>query len=77
MKIKLRGTLTTAQLRQMLYEATHEMEKLGVQHVRGCNLYLTPVDEDGEEVRPVRHGKRIKELAIKPPVPTVGDEYSI
>jgi len=77
MKIKLRGTVTTADLRQMLYQAAHEMEELGVWHVRGCNLYLTPVDEEGQEVRPARHRKRIKEITIKPPTPTVGDEYDI
>ena len=77
MKIKLRGKVTTAELRQMLYQAAQEMEELGVWHVRGCNLYLTPVDEDDQEVRPARHGRRIKEITIKPPAPSVADEYQI
>jgi len=75
MKIKLKGTITTAELRQMLYQAVTELEELGVHHVRGSSLYLTPIDEDGEEVKPYRNRRYLKEISIKPPESSVADEY--
>ena len=77
MKIKLNGHITTKELRQMLYQAVSELEELGVHHVRGCNLYLTPADEDGEELKPVRAGRKIRELTVKAPEPSAADEYGV
>jgi len=77
MKIKLKGTITTAELRQMLYQAVTELEELGVLHVRGSSLYLTPIDEDGDEVRPYRNKRYLKEITIKPPDLSAADEYGL
>ena len=76
MKIKLQGRRTTAELRAMLHRALDELEALGVTHARGANLYLTPVDEDGAEVRPRRYRHEIKELSIKGPYRSAADEYA-
>ncbi len=75
MKIKLQGNRTTAELRQMVHRAVDELEALGVTHVRGGNLYLTPVDDEGREVRARRNSRNVKELTIKGPYPCAADKY--
>ena len=75
MKIKFIGTVTTEDLRQMLFDAVKEIESHGVHHVRGCNLYFSPIDEFGEEIRPYKNRRYIKELKIKPPYASAADEY--
>ncbi len=47
-RIRLKGLRSTHELRQMLNEAVDELERLAVPYVRGCNLYVTPADEDGD-----------------------------
>ncbi len=77
MKIKLQGLRTTAELRAMVHLAVDELEALGVTHSRGCNLYLTPVDAEGEEVKLSRDRKAVKDLTIKGPYPAAADEYGV
>lgn len=77
MKIRFDGIITTAELRQLLYQAVTEMEDLGIRQMRGCNLYFTPVDDSGKSYKPRKNGKGISEIKVDGPYRCAADELSV
>ena len=79
MKIKIKGEMTLAQLRQCLFEQLHEMEeRFNVRHVRDVTLYITPTNGLGGEVY-CRDGlgQEVSTLYSKGPYRSVADHYDI
>lgn len=58
--------------------AIAQLQEMGVKQVDRCNVYLTPVDQDGEEVHAWGNKKKpIKEIEIKPEISQNPDKLSI
>jgi hypothetical protein len=67
MKIKITGLMNLEQFSRRFEIALYQLEKMGVNQVGRCNLYLTPVDQNGEEIHIYGDRKKpIKEIEIKP-----------
>lgn len=77
MKIRFDGIITTAELRQLLYQAVTEMEDLGIRQMRGCNLYFTAVDANGRSVSPRINGRKITEITVDGPYKSAADDFGI
>ncbi|MEW8418833.1 MAG: hypothetical protein AB2669_00540 [Candidatus Thiodiazotropha endolucinida] len=77
MKIRFDGIITTAELRQLLYQAVTEIEGLGIREMRGCNLYFTAVDKNGRPVSPRLHDKSISELTVDGPYKSAADDFGL
>ncbi|MET0076217.1 MAG: hypothetical protein ABW130_18350 [Candidatus Thiodiazotropha lotti] len=77
MKIRFDGIVTTAELRQLLYQAVTEMEDLGVRQVRGCNLYFTPVDGSGKSFKPRKNNKTVSEIDVDGPYQCAADDLGV
>ena len=77
MKVRFNGIVKTAELRQLIYQALREVEELGVEQMRGCHLYFTPVDAGGKSYEPRKHGKGISELQIDAPYRCAADELGL
>lgn len=71
-RIRLKGLRSTLELRQMLNEAVDELERLAVPYVRGCNLYVTPADEDGDPLI-----ARKTKFTIKEPYHCAADDHDL
>lgn len=53
MKIRVKGELTIAEIRQALFEKLHEVEDdLAVRYSMGATLYINPTNGFGEKVEP-------------------------
>lgn len=75
MKIKINGRMTLAELRQSLFQAVNELGEVGISSVKGCNLYLTPLDKEGDEIKPVKNRRELKELVVKSPYRSATEYY--
>ncbi len=52
MKIKIPGEMTVLEMRQCIIEQLFVLtDDLNIKHVRGINLYATPTDGKGNEVK--------------------------
>lgn len=76
-RIQLKGLRTTQELRAMLHEAIDRLEALGITHLRGSNLYVTPADKEGNPVFPREHRRKINSITIEEPYRSVADEHGI
>lgn len=66
------------QFSERIQIAIAQLQEMGVSQVDRCNLYLTPVDQDGEEVHALGNKKKpIKELVIKPETEENPDKMTI
>ncbi|MFZ6047346.1 hypothetical protein ACFW0H_14665 [Pseudomonas sp. CR3202] len=79
MQIIIKGEMTIAQLRQAFYEKLSELEQdYGVKHLKGATLYVTPVNEFGEEVVPRnRCGQPVNKLHSTGPYKSAADDFKI
>lgn len=77
LKIRLNGERTLDELRMMLIDATWRLDELGITHVRGVNIYLTPVSADGAPVTPVANGRMVTTLTIEEPYRSAADEHGL
>lgn len=50
MRVKIVGKQTTAQLREYLEQFVNQVERLGITHVTGTNIYFNPIDEQGDAI---------------------------
>jgi hypothetical protein len=76
MKITLRGLRDTKDLRAMLHEAVDRLEAMGINRLRGVNLYVTPADENGEPLtRLGRDRLSGMTIVIENPYRAAADEY--
>ena len=77
LRIQLRGTRTTEDLRDMLRQAVDRIEEHGITHASSINLYVTPSDENGAPVTPVANGQTVSTIIIEAPYKSAADEYGL
>lgn len=77
MRIQLKGLRTTQEMRAMLHDAINRLEDLGITHVRGTNLYVTPADKEGSPVMPRQHKRKVTSIIIEEPYRSAADEHGI
>jgi len=66
------------QLSERLQIAIAQLQEAGVKYVDRCNLYLTPVDGEGDEVHIWSNKKKpIKEIEIKSEIEERPDKITI
>lgn len=76
-RIKLKGLRTTQDIRIMVHDAMCQLEELGVTHLRGVNLYVTPADAEGSPVMPRQYRKKITEITVEEPYRSIADEHKV
>lgn len=79
MKIRVKGELPIAEIRQALFEKLHEVEDdLAVRYSMGATLYINPTNGFGEKVEPHNtHGRKIENLYSEGPYRSAADEFKI
>ena len=77
LRIQLRGSRSTEELRDMLRQAVDQMEEHGIKQASGVNLYITPLDENGARVTPVANGQAVNTIVIEAPYKSAADEYGL
>lgn len=50
MRINIRGKRSLDEVRELLLHYVERLEKIGINHVTGMNLYFNPVDDEGVEI---------------------------
>lgn len=76
-RIQLKGQRTIQELRAMLFEAIGQLEEHGVTHVRGCNLYVTPLDQNGTPLTRFPCLQGMPSIVIEEPYRSVADEQGL
>ena len=79
MKIRLKGEMTLADIRQALFEQLYSVEEdYAVRHSRGATLYINPTNGFGDEVVPRDwKGEEVKKVTSTGPYRSAADEYKI
>lgn len=79
MKIKVKGEMTIADIRQALFEKLQEIEeRFGVRHTLDATLYIRPSNGFGDDVSPrYSNGEAVKALYSTGPYRPASDEYDI
>ena len=79
MQIKVKGEMTIAEARQVLYEKLHELEDdYAVRHIRSMSLYLTPTNGFGDELVPHnKAGRKVDKLYSEGPYRCAADEFKL
>lgn len=77
MKIRIRGEMTLAQVRQALFEKLLEVEeRFAVRYTVGITLYISPSNGFGDTVTPVYvNGKEVTVLYGEKPYDSAADQY--
>ena len=79
MQIKLKGEITIAELRQVLFETLHEVEdEYAVRHARSITLYFTPTNGFGDEVVPRNTlGGKVDKVYSEGPYRSAADDFKL
>ena len=79
MQIKLKGEITIAELRQVLFEMLHEVEdEYAVRHARSITLYFTPTHGFGDEVVPRNTlGGKVDKIYSEGPYRSAADDFKL
>ncbi len=79
MRIKIKGEMTIAELRQAIFEKLHELEDAyAVRYSHGGTLFVNPTNGFGDEVVPHnRHGRKVENLYSDGPYRSAADEYKL
>ena len=79
MQIKLKGEITIAELRQVLFEKLHEVEdEYAVRHAQSITLYFTPTNGFGDEVVPRNTlGGKVDKIYSEGPYRSAADDFKI
>ena len=79
MKIKVKGEMTIAELKQALFEELHEVEdSLAIRHTLGATLYINPTNGFGDKVVPHnRGGRKVKSLYSSGPYKSAADDFGL
>ena len=79
MKIKVKGEMTVAELRQALFEELSTIEEnYAVRYSRGATLYINPTNGFGDEVVPRNKlGHKVNTLYSDGPYRSVADDYKL
>ncbi len=78
-RIKLGGSgnqWTVTELRALANEAVDRIEATGIAHVKGCNLYVSPVDSKGQPIVRV-HGAELEDIVIAAPYRSAADDHGL
>lgn len=77
MKIRVKGEMTLAEIRQALWERLQEAEEdYAVRYSRGAVLFINPTNGFGDDVTPLREdGSAITDLNCHGPYKSAADEY--
>lgn len=65
MRVRIQGTNDLRKLRDALIQMVADMDEMGIKHVVRGGFYFTPVDENGDEVKPRRYGKAVTGWTVK------------
>ena len=78
MKIKVKGEMTLAEIRQALFEKLCEIESdLAVRHSQGATLYINPTNGFGDAVEPRKGGRKVDTLYSDGPYRSAADEFKL
>ena len=79
MKIRVRGEMSLAEIKQALWEKLAEAEEnFAVRYSRGATLFINPTNGFGDEVTPVREdGKAVTDLNSTGPYRSAADEFKL
>ncbi len=79
MKIKIKGEMTLAQLRQCIYEQLNQIEdQYAVRHARSVTIYMTPTNGFGDEARcRDGRGENVSTIFTEGPYSCAADSYDI
>ena len=78
MKIKVKGEMTLAEIRQALFEKLSEIEsELAVRHSQGATLYINPTNGFGDAVEPRKGGRKVENIYSNGPYRSAADEFKL
>jgi hypothetical protein len=79
MKIKVKGEMTLADIRQALFESLNSVEEeFAVRHSRGATLYINPTNGFGDKVVPRdQKGEEVTKMHSSGPYRSAADHYNI
>ena len=79
MKIKIKGEMTLADIRQALFEKLSDAEAdYAIRYSRGATLYINPTNGFGDEVVPRNTlGRKVDKLYSEGPYRSAADEFKI
>ena len=79
MKIKIKGEMAVAGIRQALFEILCSLEEdYAVRYLRDATLYVTPTNGFGDEVVPrSRNGREVNTIYSDGPYRCSADEYGL
>jgi hypothetical protein len=79
MEIRVRGEMTIADVRQVLFEQLHELEvKYAVKFTRSATLYVNPTNGFGDDVKPrLPGGQELKVIYSTGPYRSAADEEKL
>jgi len=77
MKIRLKGEMTLAQMRQLLFESLLEVEeRFAVRHSFDATLYIRPTNGFGDDVTPIySNGKEVTVFYGPRPYRSAAEQY--
>lgn len=79
MQITIKGEMTLAEIRQVLYEKLNELEEdFAVRYSQGATLYVNPTNGFGDAVVPHnKFGAAVHKLHSNGPYKSAADEFKI
>lgn len=79
MKIRLKGEMTLAEIRQALFETLHSVEEdYAVRYSFGATLYINPTNGFGDKVVPRDwKGEEVTKVNSSGPYRSAADEYKL
>jgi len=77
MKIRIKGEMTLAQMRQILFEQLLEVEeRFAVRHSHGATLYINPTNGFGDDVTPqYGNGQEVTIVNANGPYRSAAEQY--
>lgn len=78
MKIRVKGEMSLAEIKQALWEKLAEAEEdLAIRYSRGATLFIHPTNGFGDKVIARRDGKTVTELISRGPYKSAADEFGL
>lgn len=79
MKIRIKGEMTLAEIKQALWEMLAQAEsKYAIRYSRGATLFINPTNGFGDDVTPLREdGQPMTDLNSRGPYRSAADELKL
>lgn len=79
MKIRIKGEMSLAEIKQALWEKLAEAEdELAVRYSRGATLFINPTNGFGDQVTPRRKdGEAVSGLTSRGPYRSAADDFNL